>query len=470
MLIRLEVDGFKNLLGFRASFGPFTCLLGPSGVGKSNVIDAIRLLGLLADHELTEAALLVRPDACADPAELFWSDGERRAQELRIAAAFLVPPVLIDAYGQEVRPTATLLQYVVRLGLQPPPRPGARSRIVLRAESLTHVPSAEAEALLAFPHTVSGFRREVVQGRRSGQAYISTAPLEGGDGVVRVHKDGGRTGTPRRATQPISQARRTTVAELGEPDTPTLYAARQTMRAWRALPLAADAIAVSWRVDEPREAPALDLLAGLGCVAGPPGREVTRRCKRVSARWRPEQSATCVRVTWSDAARALRLEGRDAWGTWRPARQLSTAALRTLTLAVLAEDPTSRGLLLIDDAAAGLDAARVPSLIRLAQRMVVDPTRAPARDNPLRQIITCSARPEVARALLPHPHDALVAQIERVPAPSGARFPALRCRPLRATWRSGEADPGVRLETVVPYLATPPRQQVDLLTMVRLND
>jgi predicted ATPase len=75
MLTRLEVDGFKNLLGFEIDFGPFNCIAGPNGVGKSNIFDAIRFLSLLADHTIVDAALNVRgtPET-ADVRELFWTD------------------------------------------------------------------------------------------------------------------------------------------------------------------------------------------------------------------------------------------------------------------------------------------------------------------------------------------------------------------------------------------------------------
>ena len=60
MLLRLEVDGFKNLIGFDARFGPFNCIAGENGVGKSNVFDAIEFLSLLADKSLLEAAQELR--------------------------------------------------------------------------------------------------------------------------------------------------------------------------------------------------------------------------------------------------------------------------------------------------------------------------------------------------------------------------------------------------------------------------
>ena len=42
MLTRLEVDGFKNFLNFSVDFGPFTCIAGRNGVGKSNIFDVIQ--------------------------------------------------------------------------------------------------------------------------------------------------------------------------------------------------------------------------------------------------------------------------------------------------------------------------------------------------------------------------------------------------------------------------------------------
>ena len=60
MLTRLKVDGFKNLVGADIRFGPFTCIAGANGVGKSNLFDAIRFLSLTANYSLLEAALRVR--------------------------------------------------------------------------------------------------------------------------------------------------------------------------------------------------------------------------------------------------------------------------------------------------------------------------------------------------------------------------------------------------------------------------
>lgn len=40
MLTRLKIRGFKNLVDVDVAFGPFTCIAGANGVGKSNLFDA----------------------------------------------------------------------------------------------------------------------------------------------------------------------------------------------------------------------------------------------------------------------------------------------------------------------------------------------------------------------------------------------------------------------------------------------
>lgn len=62
MLTRLKVSGFKNLVDVEVRFGPFTCIAGANGVGKSNLFDAINFLSNLASLPLVEAAMSVRDE------------------------------------------------------------------------------------------------------------------------------------------------------------------------------------------------------------------------------------------------------------------------------------------------------------------------------------------------------------------------------------------------------------------------
>ena len=56
MLTRFKVSGFKNLVDVDIRFGPFTCIAGANGVGKSNLFDAILFLSALSEKTFMDAA------------------------------------------------------------------------------------------------------------------------------------------------------------------------------------------------------------------------------------------------------------------------------------------------------------------------------------------------------------------------------------------------------------------------------
>ena len=60
MLTRLRVKGFKSLEDVEVRFGPFTCIAGANGAGKSNLFDAIVFLKNLANTSIIEAASAIR--------------------------------------------------------------------------------------------------------------------------------------------------------------------------------------------------------------------------------------------------------------------------------------------------------------------------------------------------------------------------------------------------------------------------
>src|ERR1700733_2035156 len=102
MLTRLKVDGFKNLVGVDVRLGPFTCIAGANGVGKSNLFDAIRFLSLMANYPLLEAALRVRDETGhnTDVRGLFHHVGNKWAKTISFEAEMIVPPEAVDDLGQ----------------------------------------------------------------------------------------------------------------------------------------------------------------------------------------------------------------------------------------------------------------------------------------------------------------------------------------------------------------------------------
>ncbi len=175
MLTRLEVNGFKNLLDFAVDFGPFNCISGPNGVGKSNIFDAIRFLSLLADHSLEEAALKIRD---GDPEttrldDLFWTDGAHPVFSFRIVAEMIVEQSVVDDFGREAEATSTFLRYEIAIGFEPPGDASLLGRLILRREHLEHITEGRAYERMKFPHKPV-FRKGVVRNKRRGGPFIFT--------------------------------------------------------------------------------------------------------------------------------------------------------------------------------------------------------------------------------------------------------------------------------------------------------
>jgi AAA15 family ATPase/GTPase len=120
MLTRLKVNGFKNLLNVDAWFGPFTCIAGTNGVGKSNLFDAITFLRRLASEPLLDAALAVRGDDAdsrrgGNLRSLFYRTPNGSTNLMQFEVEMIVPKTARDQLGQEAKAASTLLKYAIDL-------------------------------------------------------------------------------------------------------------------------------------------------------------------------------------------------------------------------------------------------------------------------------------------------------------------------------------------------------------------
>jgi predicted ATPase len=456
LLTRLEANGFKNLLGFYADFGPFTCLAGPNGVGKSNVFDAIRFLSLLADHTLMEAALLVRgSDAeASNLRELFWTDGCDRLDELSLVAEMIVEPDVVDDFGRPARASSTFLRYEVTIGYEAFSGRGQMGRLSLRSEKLTYITQGDAVQRLRFPHSAHRFRRAVVQNRRRAKSgYISTTKAPDGQIEILVHQDGGSAGNPKSHA---ASAPRTIVATSNTAATPTILAARREMQRWRVLALEPSAMR---GVDRFYSDPNIDtsgrhLPATLSRLAteaessnGP-----EQLYARITGRLAQIVPVRDLQVDVDEVRQLLSLRVREDSGIILPARSLSDGTLRFLTLCVLQEDASCHDLVCMEEPENGIHPARMEAMVKLLRAYPVDPNEVVDAENPLRQMIVATHSP--AFVALQEPDDLLFATDAKVRGPAGNRATTLRCRALNGTWRVA-GGVGVGQTIILDYLELP---------------
>ena len=443
MLTRLQVTGFKNLVDVDVRFGPFTCVIGPNGVGKSNLFDAIRFLSALAGHTLMEAAASVRDQdsRTADVRSLFHRAGDRYAERMSFDAEMIVPGKAVDDLGQEAKASSTFLRYSLELACKETGDGLTPGVLEIMKEQLVHITQRDASKHLPFPHNAKDWRKSVVCGQRRAPYFISTE--EGEIRVIKLHQDGS-SGRPLR--RPAANLPRTVLSAANAAESPTVVAARREMEAWRMLQLEPSALR---RPDEFASPARLGtdgshLAATLYRLAHNPGREgggpleeesAARTCSRIANRLHELiDNVYDVDIDRDEKREILTLYVRDGEETLHPARALSDGTLRFLALAVLEMDPEVQGVLCLEEPENGIHPARIPAILQLLRDIAVDVSEPAGPDNPLRQVIINTHSPAVLQQV-PEDSVVFVKLMEFVNGPKQF-FKEARFHYLPDTWRA----------------------------------
>lgn len=438
MLTRLKIDGFKNLINVDVRFGPFTCIAGANGVGKSNLFDAIRFLSMLADQPLTDAARSVRDEGSktGDVRSLFFRSGSFSKQVMTFEAEMIVPATGVDDLGQEAAASITFLRYRLILALRDPDQAHTLGALEIRTEELNHINLGDARDHLRFAHRPA-WRTSVVDGRRTAP-FISTEN-DGAQRAIKIHQDG-TSGRPRHLL--AVNLPRTVLSAATAAESPTALLARREMQSWRLLQLEPSAMRRSDDFHAPNQlAPSgLHLAATLDYLAR--GRHQNGSDRETATRIYAQAANRLAELI--DDVRSVSIErderrelltvivsGKDQ--TPYPAQALSDGTLRFLALTVLALDPRQRGVICFEEPENGIHPERIPAMLRLLQDIAADPTRAVDNDNPLRQVMINTHAPAVVQLVL---DDSLLVAEPYEYYVDGQRVRAVRFAALPDTWRA----------------------------------
>lgn len=460
MITRLQVDGFKNLVGVDLHFGPFTCIAGANGAGKSNLFDAIRFLGALASRQsLMQAAATVRDNRrAADVRSLFNRVGSHCSDQMKFGVEMIVPETAVDELGQPAKASLTFLRYELELGLRDDPETGGPI-LEIRREELLPIKQGEADKLLPFQHKASTWRKSVVRGARRGGPFVSTTEREGrtviqrhqdsGGKVARPEHDGGSRGRPIPAP---AQSLKRTIVSAASSESPTLLCAQREMESWLQLQLEPSALrqpsdfsstphlkpngeglpATLFRIARSSESPE-------GVYARVANRlaELIRDVREIS-------------VERDDKLEQLTLVLTDREGTRHPARSLSDGTLRFLALAVLEMDTEAHGVLCLEEPENGIHPDRITAMLRLLQDISMDVDLAIGPDNPLRQIIINTHSPLVVGEC---PDDSLVLARGIQSVADNRVFSKVSFQGLTQTWRNSPGLNPISRGQLLAYLA-----------------
>lgn len=441
MLTRLKVSGFKNL-DIDVRFGPFTCIGGPNGVGKSNLFDAINFLSALADKPLIEAAAQVRgaQGRVGDVRALFCSSGGQQATEMCFLVEMIVPAAGTDDLGSEARASMTFLRYELRLRHRQ--ERSDQGPLEVSYERMVHINKSGARAVLGFEHSLA-WRESVLKGRRT-VPYIETN-AEDGRAIVWIRADsrgGSGGGRPRKLL--ASQLPRTVLSTANNAaEHRTLVLARKEMMGWTQLQLEPSAL----RAPDPFHAPRRIDYNGAHLPAALYG--LTRDIERSGGDAQDvyQQVANRLAELFEDV-RTLRVDAdekreqyaiilTDLQKTEYPASVLSDGTLRFLALSILEASPHGPSLLCLEEPENGIHPDRIPAMIQLLRDIAVDVTEAIGDDNPMRQIIVNTHSPLVIQTV---PEDTLVLAQAKERVSARRRDRPLVLQGVPGTWREGEGS------------------------------
>ena len=485
MLTRLKVSNFKNLVDVDLYLGPFTCVVGPNGVGKSNLFDAIRFLSALANHTLMEAAAAVRDqDSRTAPVrDLFHRVGNHYAERMTFEAEMIAPRRAIDDLGQEAEASITFLRYSLELAYRKTDDNLVRGNLAIVKEELVHITHGDAPRHLLFPHSAKDWRKSAVHGKRRVPYFISTAG-EGENRVIKLHQDGGSSGRP--LPRSAANLPRTVLSIANAAESPTALVARREMESWQMLQLEPSALRRPDEFGAPTHlgADGRYLAATLYRLGRHAGQQVSQDTVEG---WKPESQdisseqllhladqldiqASAPQKVYSQIANRLaelidgvhdihieRDEKRELLtlcvkneeGTLHPARALSDGTLRFLALAVLESDPQMQGVICLEEPENGIHPARIPAILQLLRDIAVDTQEPVGEDNPLRQVIVNTHSPVVFQQVLDE--SVVFVKAREAIDEEGRLYKKAHFLCLSDTWRAKVSEGAARGD-LLPYL------------------
>ena len=468
MLTRFEVSGFKNLRDVVVDFGPFTCIAGPNGVGKSNLFDAIQLLSALSRTSFSRAFGEIRAGggqrgtvrSMLSPRVLAGEENLRLAAELIVPGTTEIvhrsPFMTTGAVRRNVRPHNTFLRYEIELSVDDSDGVAPRLGIVreslapLRMESLP-----EPIRVVCADYVVSESWSDIFatcsdeNPRRDGTVFVDIIDQiddeEMGlvDIVNSVEIDG------------------TKAAVLSMTDlvvAPEVRAVRREMASWRFLSLEPSAMRAADDVDEvgPISATGAHVPAFLHRREQRTGSAVCDEVRRAAAALVDIRTLRVV-----PNGDFLELRAQLGEGPELPARSLSDGTLRFLTLAALGVSDDI-GLIALEEPENGIHPAKIEAMLELLRSLSqpeepekpekknysdpwsrlesTDPTESIDPTGPkigrLRQVLVNTHSPYLVEEVLRRaPDDVLCAVLWARQDPDGRRSSSASFHPLAGTWR-----------------------------------
>jgi predicted ATPase len=215
MITQVEIDGFKTFKDFKVELAPFQVIVGANGSGKSNLFDALQLLGRLAELDLRSALQGLR----GEPGELFAKISDRdSANKIHISVDMLLNPMIEDSLRRKANVSERRLRYTVDIRQEK-----ESDGLEVAFETLESIPLAEDSWLQKHIPEKYSFSAS-----KEKKIFISTSDsMEGA--IVDLHQDG----RGQKVSSPASSLDGTVLRGVVNTEYPHVFAVREELRSLR---------------------------------------------------------------------------------------------------------------------------------------------------------------------------------------------------------------------------------------------
>lgn len=426
MITNIALKGFKSFDDLDYPLAPMQALVGVNAAGKSNVFDALLLLGRTAQQDLMSAFAAGRGDV----QEYFTQTASDYADQMTIEVDLLLPREVEDDWGEKARIKFNRLTYSIEVRRDTDA--SGRMTLAVEREELKPIKRNDdhwAKTYLA--KDPKGWRPTLTGGRSA--PFISTN--DSGDILLHQDRHGGKQTRAPRPTRSI-------LSGVSNAEFPHALAVKQALGRVTLLQLDPDRLRNPSSFDAPETLdPGGDNLASMLARLD---RDAPRSLRDISTEvGAVVEGFGSLLVDKDDSHRRYTVWARQ--GDERHSAQvLSDGTLRLIALAALKYDPQYSGTLLFEEPENGVHPNRLGRIASLLWSIASDLTDNDSASWP-RQVVVNTHSPkfmaEVVKANL-----ALVRSVRFVA--SGQKTRRSRMLPVSAQAPLAESDRLVAMHEV----------------------
>ncbi len=380
MITKIEIDGFKTFENFSMEFAPFVVIAGTNGSGKSNLFDALKLLGSIATKDLKEAFSEQRGEA----QELFTQyANNQNATLIKLAVELFIDKKVKDDWATEKELSHTRLRYEIHVERKSDSKTGIE-KLYVRYELLKPIEKQKDRWFKEF------VKDDVWKPEKRSNNYKPYINTENKNGMLAIslRQDGSRGGKPT----PAKEIERSILSSVNSADFAHAFAVRKEFSGWRLLHLN------PVKMREPSKFLGPDIVNEDGeylpsmlrrLEIEEPGtlKDISRSIQNILP------NIVSISVDEDKARQQFVLLAKSADEREFSSRVLSEGTLRIMLLSALKYDEIHSGLLCFEEPENGIHPFRMKNMLRLLKDLSTGFKVENEFELPLRQVIVNTHSP-----------------------------------------------------------------------------